>query len=175
MTRKTGKLAFCGVMAALALVLLLFTASPVATAALAALAALCGIPVVVEAGRRAALVQFAAVAALALLLVPAPEGKVMYTAFFGWYTVFKAWLEGKGLRRLPETALKLAVFAVAMVLGAAVLWKTVLASLSLSPWLYAVGAVAACAVFLVYDWGLSRAVGVYMTRLHPPLSRLFRF
>lgn len=173
--KRSGKLAFCGVMTALALVFLLLTLSPAATVALAALAAVCGIPVVVEVGKRAALLHYGAVAVLALLLVPALEGKALYIAFFGWYTVFKAWLESKHLPRLPEYAAKLAIFTVAGLVAGALLWKALLAPLSLAPWLYAVGVVAACGAFFLYDWGVTRLVSLYALRLHPPLSRLFRF
>ena len=173
--RKSGKLAFCGVLTALALVLLLFTASPVATVALAAVAAVCGVPVVVEAGRRAALLHVLAVAVLALLLVPAVEGKVLYVAFFGWYTVFKAWLEGKSLPRLGEWGVKLGTFVLAMAGGALVLWLVLKPTIPYHPALLAGAAVGLCGVFFLYDWGLTGLVGLYVARVHPVFSRIFRF
>ncbi|MBQ8684295.1 MAG: hypothetical protein IJ518_07260 [Clostridia bacterium] len=173
--KRSGKLAFCGVMTALALVFLLLTATPVSTVALAALAAVCGIPVVVEAGKRAALLHFVAVAVLASLLVPTVEGKGMYIALFGWYTVFKAWLESKRLPRVAEWGSKLAVFVVALAAFAAVMWLTVRATFPYAYWTLTPIAVLLCGVFLVYDWGLSGLVGLYMSRLHRPISRLFRF
>ena len=172
--KNSGKLALCGVLMALALVLLLLTLSPVATVALAAAAAVCGVPVVMEVGRRAALVHFGAVAVLALFLVPAMEGKVLYVAFFGWYTVFKAWLESKRLSRPVEWGVKLGVFLVSLALAALVLWLVLKPTIPYHPALLAGAAVAACGVFVLYDWGLTRLIGVYATRLHPALSRVFR-
>ena len=99
-TKRTGRLALAGIFTALAVVFLLLTISPLATVGLAALAGVCGIPIVVEWGRRAGLIHFGAVALLALFLVPAIEGKGMYIAFFGWYTVFKAWVEVSPVRKI---------------------------------------------------------------------------
>ena len=68
-TKNTGRLALSAVLTSLAVVVLLLTATPIATIGLAALAGVCGIPIVVEWGRKAGLIHFAAVAALALLLM----------------------------------------------------------------------------------------------------------
>lgn len=172
---QTGRLALAGVFTALAVVCLLLTASPMATIGLAALAGVCGIPIVVEWGRKAGLIHFAAVALLAWFLVPTIEGKGMYIAFFGWYTVFKAWVESKTLLRLAEWAIKCGVFA-----GAMVAYGTVcvfLLDMFLPPWTWAVPliAVALCGVFFLYDWGLTRLISVYCTKISPKIRQTFRF
>ena len=173
--KNTGRLALAGVFTALAVVFLLLTASPLATVGLAALAGVCGIPVVVEWGRKAGLVHFAAVALLTLFIVPAIEGKGMYIAFFGWYTVFKAWVESKGLPRLAEWAVKCGTFAAAVVAYGAV-WVF----LSDTPppawsWVVPLIAVALCGVFFLYDWGLSRLIGSYLTHIRPKWRHFFKF
>lgn len=172
---RIGRLALAGVFTALALVFLLLTATPVATVGTAALAAVCGIPVVAESGRRAGLLHFVAVAALAWLLIPAAEGKALYTAFFGWYTVFKAWLEQKHLPRPAEWGIKYGIFAAALVAYGA-LWVFLLKMPAPEwSWIIPVAVILLCAVFAVYDRCLTGLVGVYVTRLQPTLRRLFRF
>ena len=174
---RIGKLTLSGVFSALALVLLLLTAAPVATVGTAALAAVCGIPVVAEAGRRAGWLHCIAVAVLAWLLNPAAEGNLLYTAFFGWYTVFKAWLEQKNLPRSAEWTAKIAAFLAAMAMGGAVGYYLLMPALPtwLAGWMLPVGAVVLTVVFVVYDRCLTGLVGMYFTRLHPTLRRLFKF
>ncbi len=174
---RLGKLSLGGVFSALALMFLLLTATPVATVGTAALAAVCGIPVVAEAGRRGGLLQFVAVAVLAWLIVPAMEGKVLYTAFFGWYTVFKAWLEQKNLPRPAEWGAKAALFLVALCGGGAAWYFLLTPTLPtwFAWWVLPVGAVALTAVFFVYDRGLTGLVSLYVTRMQPTLRRLFKF
>lgn len=176
-TKQTGRIALAGVLTALALVLLLFTYIPTATIALAALAALCGIPVVVELGLKSGLLHYAAVAVLAVLIAFTAEGTGLYIAFFGWYTVFKAFIEGKNLPRPAEWGIKIAVFAVAIAAyGAA--WISLL-QMPLPEWftlwMLPLVAVALCAVFVIYDIGLTRMVSVYHQRIRPKISDIFRF
>lgn len=174
--KRIAKLAMAGVFSALALVLLLLTATPVATVGTAALAALCGLPVVVESGRRAGWLHFIAVAVLAWLLVPAAEGKVLYTAFFGWYTIAKAWLEQKKLSRTVEWGIKFGLFLLA-ISGAGALWYFLLTPAlpdRAAWWMLPVGVVAAAILLVVYDRCLTGLVGMYMSRLHPTLQKMFK-
>lgn len=177
--RNGGRVAFCGMMTALALVFLALTVILVTEISLAALAGIAGIPVVIECGRRYGLAHYAAVAALALLLVPALEGKVLYIAFFGYYTVLKAWLEQRRLPRAAEFAAKLAVFNAATV---AAYWL-MLRFFGLDGESFTIGGVSlpwvflgiGNGVFLLYDWCLTRLIGRYMAEWHSALRRLFRF
>ena len=175
--KQTGRMALAGVLTALALVCLLLTFSPLATVGLAALAGVCGIPVVIELDRKAGLIHYAAVAVLAAILALSAEGTGLYIAFFGWYTVFKAFIEGKHLTRPMEWGIKIAVFAAAMAAYGAV-WVFLL-QMPIPHW-FAVGmlpvlAVGLCAVFVVYDIGLTGLIGTYFSRIRPKMSNLFRF
>jgi len=166
-----------GITTALAVVILLLTVFPTATIALAALAALTGIPVVVELGKKAALLQYVAVSLLALLVVPSPEGKGLYLAFFGYYTVLKAFLEERRWPRLAEWGVKLLVFNAAMVGAYWVMLTFVglpadsftIAGVSL-PWVFLL---AGNGVFLLYDRALTGIITKYMCRWRYPLRRLF--
>lgn len=180
MFRKDGgRVAFSGMMTALALVFLLLTVIPVTQISLAALAGIAGVPVVIECGKRYGLAHYAVVCVLAVILVPALEGKALYIAFFGYYTVLKAWLEQRRLPRAVEYAVKVAVFSGAMV---AAYWLMLrffgleadtftIGGVSL-PWVFLVLGIG---VFLLYDWCLTRLIGRYMISWHGVLRRLFRF
>lgn len=175
--KQTGRLALAGVLTALAMVCLLLTVTPLATVGLAAVAAVCGIPVVVELGRKAGLLHFAAVTVLATLLVPAIEGKGMYVAFFGWYTVFKAWIESKNLPRPAEWGVKLAAFLAAVSAYGAV-WVLLLKMplpAWFTLWMLPLLAVGLSIVFVVYDIGLTGIIGAYFSRIRPKIGNLFRF
>ena len=175
--KNSGKVAFLGILTALSLVCLLITAQPLATVGLAAMAALFGIPVVVEWGRLTGCLHFAAVCLLAAVLIPSVEGKLMYVCSFGHYTVVKAWLEHLPLPRWVEYVLKILVFLLSVV-GYGGAWYT-LTDPALPEWFQlwmlapAVGVLTV--LFVVYDRCLSGVATLYMRRLHPLVSRLFRF
>lgn len=177
MKNKSGKLALGGVMTALALVFLLLSAIPVTEISLAVLAGMVGVPVVIEAGRRAGLLQYAAVSLLALLLVPSPESKGLYIAFFGYYPLLKAVLEGSRLPRPAEWGIKLGAFNGSMVAA----YYILLTFFHLDADAFSIGGVplpwvfllAGNLVFLLYDWCLTRLIGMYMQRWHRRVRRLF--
>lgn len=87
MRKQSGKMALCGMMGALAA--LIMTAGgliPVATFLSPMIASACLIPAFVEYGTSTALVSYAAVAVLALILSPDKESAFLY-AFLGWWPV----------------------------------------------------------------------------------------
>lgn len=85
------KVAFCGVMAALSLVVMLLAGVvPVATIALPAVAGCLLIPVVVEAGLAWGFGVYGVCSVLAFLLVPDREAFLFYALFFGYYPVLYA-------------------------------------------------------------------------------------
>ena len=173
---KTGRLALAGILTALAMALLMLTVTPIATVGTVALAALCGIPVVVESGRKAGIVHFLAVAILAWLIVPVTDGKLLYTLFFGWYTIAKACLEQKNLPRTIEWGAKFLLLWATFGIGGGITFFFLLDEVSLgdlSWWVIPVGVVASNLLFVVYDRCITGLVGTYMTRLHPTVSRLF--
>ena len=150
--------------------------TPIATIGTVALAALCGIPVVVEWGRKAGLIHFVAVAVLAWLIVPATDGKLLYTLFFGWYTIVKAWLEQKNLPRSVEWGAKFLLLWATFGIGGGVTFFFLLDEISLgdlSWWIIPACVIACNLLFVVYDWCLTGLATTYMRRLHPKVSRLF--
>lgn len=180
MNKRNGtRIAFCGIAAALSLVILLMTIIPITEISLAALAGIIGIPVVVEFGRKYGLAVYATVSVLALLLIPTLEGKSLYIAFFGYYPVLKSALETRRLPRLTEWGIKLAIFNIA-VIAAYFLMLTVfglpadsftIGGVSL-PWVFLL---LGNGVFFLYDWCLTGLISKYMTAWQPRVRRLFKF
>ena len=122
--RKTEsqKIALCGVLGALSVVLLLVGAAlQVGTYAAPMVAAFLLIPVLDEYGPKYALLLYATVSILSILLVPELELSFFYVFVIGYYPVLRV-----GLMRIKNTMLrwfvKFAVFNGATVLAYAVLF-----------------------------------------------------
>ena len=91
---KSRRMALCGVLAALAVVLLSAGAIiPFATFCCPILAMLCMLPAVEEYGGKSAIVLYAAVALLALLMAPDKEAAAIFL-FIGFYPIVKPKLDG---------------------------------------------------------------------------------
>lgn len=114
---KSRRVALCGVLGALALAfLMLGNLIPLATYCAPALAAVVLIPVLQEYGVRWALTLYAAVALLAVLILPDKELALMYALVLGHYPAVRALLAGIRPRILRAGA-KLAVFNAAVLLA----------------------------------------------------------
>lgn len=112
--KKSRRMALCGVLAALAVVLLsLGGMIPFATFCCPILAMLCLIPVVEEFGTRTALVFYLAVALLGILLAPDKEVALLF-AFLGYYPALRGKIDRYIRPRLLNFAAKLALFAAAI-------------------------------------------------------------
>ncbi len=86
MRGQTSRIALCGVIAALSVVVLFLTGIvPAATVAFPAIAGCLLIAVVAEINVRWGLGVYAVVAILSLLLVPDREAALLYIVFFGYY------------------------------------------------------------------------------------------
>lgn len=101
---KSRKIALCGVLSALAVVVLLLGGvTGIGTFAAPVLAMAVLLPVLEEYGARAAATAFCAVSLLALLLVPDRELTLVYIGF-GWYPILRP-----RVARIPSRLLRLAV------------------------------------------------------------------
>lgn len=100
---KARNLALCGLLTALAVVLLVLGGTlSVATYAAPLLAMLALLPILEEIGPKAALTAWASVSLLGVLLVPDAELALVFAAF-GWYPVLRP-----KLARVPSKAARLA-------------------------------------------------------------------
>jgi len=156
---------------ALALIVLyLGTMIPTGSWGLAAVAGLFPMAAVMSVGLAAGLVCWAGVTLLSFLLLPDKLLALLFGALFGLYPIVKGLAER--LRKLPlEYILKLAFFNGALTVICLVMKTAVLASLPApleAVWaMYLVGN----AVFLAYDFGLTRLVALYMQRVHRHLKQ----
>ncbi len=90
MSRKSTQVAMGGVATGLCLLLMFLTAMlPFAEYALPAMAGIVLIAVVVENGTKNAVVVYAAVSLLSLILVPRPEAAMLFVFFFGYYPILQ--------------------------------------------------------------------------------------
>lgn len=112
--QKSRRLALCGVLAALAVVLLsLGGMIPFATFCCPILAMLCLIPVVEEFGTKTALLFYAAVALLSLLMAPDKEVALLFL-FLGYYPALRGRIDNAIKHQWLRCLLKLAIFAAAV-------------------------------------------------------------
>lgn len=127
---------------------------------------------VVELGHRPALVVYAAVAALAMLISPDRSAAVLFLVFFGYYPVVKQKLEQLP-SRLIELACKLALFTVTI----AVSYLVVIYVFGLTDLLDSFGELAGYALLfavglgnilcLIYDYILTRCYTLYVGWFRP--------
>lgn len=175
--KLSQRIAFCGVICALSIMVLLMTLFPFATYALAALAGLFFIPVVLELDVRYGLACYAVTAALAFFITPDMEAKVLFILFFGYYPAVQLRLN---LMRntVASWALKFLIFNVAVVGG----YVLMLTTIGLPPDSFTIGGVhlpyvflaAGNVVFAVYDVAITRVTAMYRIRLHPMVKKLFK-
>lgn len=119
MRSKAAKVALCGVVSALSVVLMLMTGIvPVATIALPALAGCLTIAIVAETNVRYGFAVYCVVSVLAILLTPDREAILFYILFFGYYPTLYGLL--MRIKRKPLRVLaKFGVFNLAMALETA--------------------------------------------------------
>lgn len=166
--RHSRRVALCGLLAALAVVLLsLGSLIPLATFACPLLAMVCLLPALWEYGAGTALLLYAGTACLALLLCADKELALFY-CFLGWYPAFRG-----RLARLPRPAravVKCALFVVAM----AAMYGLILSVFRLEAVVMEFSAYSAAgvlgllalgtAVFLLFDRALEHLTALYRRR-----------
>lgn len=166
-------IAFGGVICGLAIaVLFLSGLFPMLDYTLPAISGILLISMVIEYGYKSALLCYAAVAVLSLLLVPNKEAALLFAGFFGFYPILKGKLEQLKKRPL-EWLFKFLIFNAAMlVFVLAASWflgiEQVLGELgALGYWAYLILFVLGNAVFLLFDCLLTRLIGMYYSYFKP--------
>lgn len=168
MRRKSAaaKVAYPAILSALALVLVYIgSVAPSGSWGIVAAAGLLPAAAVISVGLKAGFLCWAATAILAFLLVPDKFCVLLFGALFGLYPMVKSLIEQ--LRKKPlEYVLKLVFFNAAFTAVYLVMSAAVAASLpqvlGSSVWvLY----LAANVVFLLYDYGFSKLIALYIARV----------
>ena len=174
MREQSRKVALCGVLCGLAVVVLLLGglfSLAVYCAPLLAMAVL--LPVLEEYGPSTAGAAYGAVAILALLLVPDRETALVYV-FFGWYPLLRP-----RIAALPSLPVRLVCRLGVCGLSMFLLYGVTIRLLGLTAvteelgggWLTAALAVMGCAVFLLLDLALGRLTVLWRRKLR---RRFFR-
>lgn len=170
MKRTSSKqIALCGVLAALALVVMILGGMfPAATYCCPVLACVMLVPVVNSCGRRIAWAWYGAVAILSSLLCPDVEAAAMFV-FLGYYPILKSLLDRISLRLL-RVLVKLALFNVAT----AVMYGVLIYLLSLeavaaefqneAPWVLILTLLLGNLTFICTDFLLTRLERLYRQR-----------
>lgn len=159
-------------MAALSVAAMLMTGLvPMADFALPALAGLFLVPIVVEAGYKAAWTCYGAVAVLSILVAPLKECALYYAAFLGFYPILKSWLEMKH-NRVVEWVLKILLFNICLAVITFSAWLVFrfpgFSELFQSAWwVLAGGLLLFNAVFIVYDVALTQLISAYLRWFRP--------
>ena len=178
MRSQTSKIALCGVIAALSVVVLFMTGIvPVATVALPAIAGCFLIAVVAETSVRWGLGVYAVVSVLSLVLVPDREAALLYLVFFGYYPALYG-----ALCRIRSRALcwmvKFAVFNAAIFaesLLAIFLLRIPMDEMLPFGWIsIPILWVLFNLVFVFYDLSMNGLIVLYIRRLHPAVSKFVR-
>ncbi len=164
-SRSASRVALGGVFAALSFLLLyVATLMPSGRIGMVAVAGLIPAAGVISGGLSAGFLCYGATALLGMLLLPDKGCALLYALFFGLYPMVKYAVER--LRKLPvELLLKLAFFNLILVVflfGFSALLFPLLPALMHTPLpLFGVGNV----VFLVYDYGFSKLITYYASRI----------
>lgn len=173
MKRKSAavNVAYPAILGALSLLLVYIgSIAPTGSWGIVAAAGLLPAAAVISVGLKAGLLCWAGVSLLAFLLVPDKFCVLLFGALFGLYPIVKSLVER--LRRKPvEYLLKLAFFNAAFTLIYLTMTGAVAASLPQalggSVWvLYG----AANVVFIMYDYGFSKLIGLYIARVQRAVS-----
>ena len=176
--KQSSKTALGGIVSALSVALMLLTGIiPFMTYALPLAAGSLLIIMVIEISKRWALVVYAAVSLLSILVVPDKEAAVFYIAFFGYYPIIKSGLE-KHLNIVAEWAVKLLVFNVSTAAG--YIFTTYVLGIPFDEMAefgkYSIFILLALAniFFVAYDIMLTKLITLYLKRFRKSFHKIFK-
>ena len=176
--RKSSKTALGGIIAALSLTLMLLsTVIPFLTYVLPAMAGIILMIMVIEIGRKWALVAYAAVSILSLLILADKETALMYVAFFGYYPIAKSVIEEK-LPAVWEYIVKFLLFNVAVVTAYVLIlyvFRLPVGGLdTFGKWTIPLLLLMANVMFFLFDYTLSKLVSIYMSVWRKWFRKIFK-
>lgn len=176
--KQSSKCAIGGILSALSLVLMISVAIiPFLTYALPAVAGTLIVLMVIETDKKWAFGVYAAVAILAMILVPDKEVAVMYLAFFGYYPILKSAVESK-LNNALGWIIKIATFLVTIVLSYVLMINLMGVTVDeieefgivAVPMLLGMGTFA----FIMYDIALTKLIILYLQKFRKLFKRYFK-
>ncbi len=166
--KNAKKVAFCSMMTALAVMIMLSSYFPYITYSVPCFAGLMTMVVAFELSKRWAYGVYAASSVL-IFLFAEPEAKLLYIAFFGYYPVLKLSLEAVG-SRVVQFVLKFVVFNAAVVLAYTIFSAALGVDMSdmgdFGRYTSVILLIFGNVVFVIYDILIDRVAGFYAARLH---------
>ncbi len=175
--KKSVKIAFSALLAALAAAFTVASLFPYLTYAIPAIASLFIMVAVIELGVKWGLASYLVSAALVLLLPSDPEAKLIYLTVTGYHPVLKSVLETK-CPRLLEYIVKFAVLNSALLISYGFFAK--LFGINMSDMgefgIYSrlILLAAANAVYFIYDIMVTRMSVLYCNKLHRTVARIIK-
>jgi len=162
--RHTKTITVCALMIALSCVSLCFgSILPTGQLGFAALAALFGVAAVVETGLKGGAAVYIGALLLSLLISADKTPSILYGLFFGYYPLLKSFAERRR-SRVVEWVVKLAVMNAALTAIVLLFRGLVFDIQSLTDSLLVVY-IAANVVFVIFDLGVTRVVGFYVSNI----------
>lgn len=172
--KKTGKITFSAILAALAAVFMITSFFPFLTYGIPALASLFIMVAVVEMGVKWGLAVYIVSAVLVGILPGDPEAKLIYIALLGYYPVIKAVFESR-CSRVLEHVIKFAVFNSMLLLTYGVIAGLLGIELGdmgeFGKYTAVILVTLANIVFIIYDVMITRVSVWYSFRFHNKISR----
>ena len=175
--RKTSKVAFSGIVAALSLVVMLASFIPSAEFVCAAIAGILIAVIAIEADFRWAAVTYAVVSILSFFIGCPKEAVLLFVIFFGYYAFLKLKLD-KLRPKMLGRAVKCAVFLASI--GATYLAFTVLLDYtaddfgSFGRWTLIISGVGSFAAMVIYDVALKGIYAFYFQKVRGQIMKVMR-
>lgn len=175
---KALLVAFCGVMTALCLALMLCsTVLPILTYTMPALSGILLLVAALSLGQSAAWVIYVCVSLLSMLFVADKECAILFVLFFGYYPILKLKMDGlrsRVLKIILKTLLFNGAVVVSQYLVVYVLGVPFELIEGLGKWTVPLLLLLANCMFWLYDWMLFQFRRGYCLKWHKSVDRLFR-
>ncbi len=174
--KQTVKIALCGILAALSIVIMFLAGIvPTMTIALPAVAGCMLIPVTAECGTKYGVTVFAVVSVLGFFIVSDREAWLMYVLFFGYYPAIYGVFDRIKHKRL-RFIVKIVIFTAATI--AEGLIATYILSIpldemgALGKWSVIILILMAELVFVVYNVSVRNLIALYFVRFRKTLLKI---
>jgi hypothetical protein len=169
-------IAFAGIAAAVAVMVMFLSLLPSFAYAVPALAGFVICCAAEQVGRRYALIAFVSASLLSAILIPEPEAVIFFIAFFGYYPTLRPQIQ-KLRRRILLWGVKLLVFNIpavaAFVVSSYIIGMDVMFSGigDFGQWTVLILLVLANVAFLLYDLCIAQLTYAYVKFLKPKFGR----
>lgn len=174
--KKSGKIALCGVLGALAVVIMFTAYFPYATYAIPAIAGILFAVINIELDFKWAVGAYVSSAIITAIFCE-KEAAMLFVFFFGYYPIIKGVIEGR-MYGIIEKILKHTIFSFAMIVAYVIIINVFGIPLDetgeFGKWFSFVFLLLGNVVFYIYDIGLTRVITLYINRYHTKTQKLFK-